>query len=129
MMALAIGWWSWLGPGSRQTFAVFATEQQAPLWQIETQADRGALFVRASEDLSLDPSRAYELWALPDRGDAPVSLGLLPRSGRSRLALSDAQRLALERSTQIAISLEPPGGSPTGAPTGPVLYVTDLIRS
>ena len=26
----------------------------------------------------------------------------------------------------LAVSLEPPGGSPTGAPTGPVLYVGKL---
>jgi anti-sigma-K factor RskA len=55
-----------------------------------------------------------------------VSLGLMPRSGRGTLQLSDAQRLALSRSRQIAISLEPWGGSPTGAPTGPVLYVAEV---
>ncbi|SMP00192.1 hypothetical protein SAMN06265221_1823, partial [Paracoccus laeviglucosivorans] len=27
----------------------------------------------------------------------------------------------------MAISLEPPGGSPTGQPTGPVLAVGDLL--
>jgi anti-sigma-K factor RskA len=45
------------------------------------------------------------------------------------LQLNDAQRLALSRSRQIAISLEPPGGSPTGAPTGPVLYVADVVAA
>jgi len=74
----------------------------------------------------LDPARAYELWALPGAGAAPVSLGLMPKSGRGTLQLNDAQRLALSRSRQIAVSLEPPGGSPTGAPTGPVLFVADV---
>jgi anti-sigma-K factor RskA len=74
----------------------------------------------------LDPARAYELWALPGSGAAPVSLGLMPKTGRSTLQLNDAQRLALSRSKQIAISLEPPGGSPTGAPTGPVLFVAAI---
>jgi len=55
-----------------------------------------------------------------------VSLGLMPKSGQWTLQLNDAQRLALSRSKQIAISLEPPGGSPTGAPTGPVLFVADV---
>jgi anti-sigma-K factor RskA len=41
--------------------------------------------------------------------------------------LNDTQRLALSRSRQVAISLEPLGGSPTGAPTGPVLFVTDIV--
>jgi len=56
-----------------------------------------------------------------------VSLGLMPKSGRATLQLNDTQRLALSRSRQVAISLEPLGGSPTGAPTGPVLFVTDIV--
>jgi len=28
----------------------------------------------------------------------------------------------------LAVSLEPPGGSPTGAPTGPVLYSGSIER-
>jgi anti-sigma-K factor RskA len=55
-----------------------------------------------------------------------VSLGLMPKSGRITLELNDTQRMALSRSRKIAISLEPPGGSPTGAPTGEVLFVTDI---
>ena len=27
-----------------------------------------------------------------------------------------------------AVTVEPPGGSPTGGPTGPVVYAGDLIR-
>jgi anti-sigma-K factor RskA len=37
--------------------------------------------------------------------------------------------MALSRSRKIAISLEPPGGSPTGAPTGQVLFVTDIVAA
>jgi len=29
---------------------------------------------------------------------------------------------------QLAITLEPPGGSPTGAPTGPVIMSGDVLR-
>ena len=53
----------------------------------------------------------------------------MPKSGRDTLELNDAQRAALSRSSQIAISLEPPGGSPTGAPTGPVLFVVDVVAA
>jgi anti-sigma-K factor RskA len=71
--------------------------------------------------------KSYELWGLPD-GGAPVSLGLLPASGEVRRDLVAAQRVALAASTKVAVSLEPAGGSPTGAPTGPVLYVAELQR-
>jgi anti-sigma-K factor RskA len=72
--------------------------------------------------------RARELWALPE-GSAPVSLGLMPATGAVRLALNDRQRSALAAATNVAVSDEPPGGSPTGAPTGAVLYVATLART
>jgi len=51
---------------------------------------------------------------------------VLPEAGQLEHKLSDAQRAALSGAAQLAVSLEPPGGSPTGAPTGPVLYVAPL---
>jgi anti-sigma-K factor RskA len=125
-LAIAFGMWTGFGPGSSQPVASFWNQQLGELWSIEAPRSRGELRVAAADNLQLDPARAYELWALPADGAAPVSLGLMPKSGRATLQLNDAQRLALSRSRQVAISLEPPGGSPTGAPTGPVLYVADL---
>jgi anti-sigma-K factor RskA len=125
-LAIAFGLWTGIGPGSTQSVASFWSEQQGQLWTIEAPRSRGELRVAATENLKLNPARAYELWALPGGGAAPVSLGLMPKSGRATLELNDVQRLALSRSRQIAISEEPPGGSPTGAPTGPVLFVADV---
>ena len=121
-LAIAFGMWTGFGPGSSQPVANFGQQ-----WSIEAPRSRGELRVAAADNLQLDPARAYELWALPADGGAPVSLGLMPKSGRATLQLNDAQRLALSRSRQVAISLEPLGGSPTGAPTGPVLFVTDIV--
>jgi anti-sigma-K factor RskA len=125
-LAIAFGMWTGFGPGSSQPFAQIRNQQQTQIWNIEAPRDRGELRISAGTNLGLDPARAYELWALPGAGAAPVSLGLMPKSGRGTLELNDAQRLAVSRSRQIAISLEPPGGSPTGAPTGPVLFVADI---
>ena len=118
--------WSGFGPGSSEPVASIRNQQQAQMWSIEAPRNRGELRVAATDNLALDPARAYELWALPADGGAPVSLGLMPKSGRSTLQLNDVQRVALSRSRQVAVSLEPPGGSPTGAPTGPVLFVADI---
>jgi anti-sigma-K factor RskA len=128
-LAIAVGIWTGFGPGSMQTVAMVVDQQQEQLWNIKAPRKRDELRVVAAADLKLDPARAYELWALPGEGAAPVSLGLMPKSGRGTLQLNDAQRLALSRSRQIAISLEPPGGSPTGAPTGPVLYVANVVAA
>jgi anti-sigma-K factor RskA len=128
-LAIAFGVWNGFGPGSSQPLAYVVDQQQTQLWSIKAPRSRGELRVAAADNLALDPARAYELWALPGEGAAPVSLGLMPKTGSSKLQLSDAQRLALSRSRQLAISLEPPGGSPTGAPTGPVLYVANVVAA
>jgi anti-sigma-K factor RskA len=65
--------------------------------------------------------RALELWAVPAQG-TPTSLGLI-----SEKSASVVRRERMPAGTAaLAVSLEPPGGSPTGAPTGPVLYVGKL---
>jgi anti-sigma-K factor RskA len=78
---------------------------------------------------ALEAGKAHELWILPapdvNNGN-PVSLGLLPTSGEQKLTLTAAQRAALAGAKQLAVSLEPAGGSPTGLPTGPVLHVAPL---
>jgi anti-sigma-K factor RskA len=106
-----------------QQVADMGHDRAHPIWNVARSANSTALTIRALENVQSDPQRAYELWALPENGRPPVSLGLLPRSGTLRRSLSAVQRAALLSSNHIAVSLEPAGGSPTGSPTGPVLYV------
>ena len=68
----------------------------------------------------------YELWALP-KGASPVSLGVLPAEGASSRILTAIQKKALASSSQVAVSIEPIGGSPTGQPTGEVVFVAPLL--
>lgn len=70
------------------------------------------------------PNRVFELWAiLPDQ--APVSLGVLPDSETVRVLVPEALRSQAAEIT-LAISDEPIGGSPTGAPTGAVLAAGEM---
>ncbi|MGE0583140.1 MAG: anti-sigma factor [Steroidobacteraceae bacterium] len=97
------------------------------LWAFEYDARAGILRARAVAASDAPGAKALELWALPTvEGGAPVSLGLLPRSGTTDLRLDTRQLAALRVAQQIAVSLEPPGGSPTGLPTGPVLHVAPV---
>lgn len=66
-------------------------------------------------------NRAFELWAVPPSG-APRSLGVLAEGGATTLVAPAFLRDA----AALAVSVEPPGGSPTGAPTGPVVAVGAL---
>lgn len=93
-------------------------------------AERGSRFltVKTVADLAIARDRALELWMLPD-GRPPQSLGLVPASGIERVPLRSPVGVALQNVPALAVSLEPPGGSPTGAPTGPVLYTGRVERT
>lgn len=85
------------------------------------------LTLKAVGDVRPEPGRTFELWALPE-GGAPQSLGVLPPVGVAKVPLRAPSGEALARVPTLAISLEPPGGSPTGQPTGPVLYTGKVER-
>jgi anti-sigma-K factor RskA len=85
------------------------------------------LTIKAITPLSLGADHSLQLWALPATGN-PRSLGLVPASGIAQIALPVAAGSALENIPALAVSLEPRGGSPTGLPTGPVLYSGPVQR-
>lgn len=81
---------------------------------------------------TLDPSirvagKDLELWALP-AGQAPRSLGVVGTAERATLRLAAAAERSLAGVPALAVSLEPKGGSPTGAPTGPVLAAGPCVK-
>jgi anti-sigma-K factor RskA len=104
-------------------------DPQTIYWRVEILGDNQELSLHVHVVHDLPPGKSHELWALPEGGGAPVSLGLMPHTGDHHRVLNAAQRAALGVSKQIAVSLEPEGGSPTGAPTGPVLLVAPLTRA
>ncbi|HEY4873508.1 MAG TPA: anti-sigma factor [Steroidobacteraceae bacterium] len=112
-----------------QTVATIKGAQGPLVWSIELDSRGERLRAVALPGAAAQPGHSFELWALPPGKGAPVSLGLLPDAGQLERTLTVAQRAALASATQVAVSLEPPGGSPTGAPTGPVLFVAALKRA
>ncbi len=93
----------------------------APTFLAETRPD-GSLVLHPLAPVQVAATSDLELWALPPGATKPVSLGVIPRSGAPRLTVP---RIAAA-STQLMVSLEPVGGSPSGQPTGPVLYAGTL---
>jgi len=104
--------------------AVLRDQQARTGWVVTVTSRKGGTpeLRVVAEGAAPVPDRAFELWALPGAGAAPVSLGLLPVQGETVLAVSPQTRPLLERGGALAVSVEPPGGSPTGQPTGPVVY-------
>ncbi|MGH8746980.1 MAG: anti-sigma factor [Burkholderiales bacterium] len=91
---------------------------------------------RTSDQLwvkTLDPSinvpdRSLELWAIMPAGQAPKSLGMVSKGGKTMLPLHAVADRSLGDVPMLAVSLEPMGGSPTGAPTGPVMYSGPCVK-
>ena len=83
--------------------------------------DGRAVVTKPLLNVSLQADRVFELWAVPGTG-SPKSLGLI-----SSNVASVVQKNKVPAGTAaLAVSLEPPGGSTTGAPSGPVMFVGKL---
>jgi anti-sigma-K factor RskA len=81
----------------------------------------GAVTLRANAAISVPTDRDLELWALAAGATAPAPLGVIPPAGTTVPP-------GVAEGTTLLVSLEPKGGSPTGKPTGPVLYAGTLHR-
>jgi len=103
-----------------QFVAVLTAEGAKPAFVATVDTAKGTISVRrvASE---APPDKSYELWSIEPNA-APKSLGLLEQASLSR-----ALPVAPTGKATLAISLEPKGGSPTGAPTGPVVFSGALV--
>ncbi|WOI38330.1 anti-sigma factor [Alteromonas sp. CI.11.F.A3] len=102
--------------------AVVNNADNAPLWVIEV--SESTMDVKVTSAFAAITDKDYELWMVPENGEAPISLGLLPESGFEHFATN---AILLDGSiAALAVSLEAPGGSKTGAPTE-VLYIAPLV--
>jgi anti-sigma-K factor RskA len=108
------------------SIAVLSDETGHAAFVVAASRDRKHLFLARVGGAHAPTGRTYQLWLLP-HGVAPRSLGLVPDLHRAafELAVEDARRLAA--ADGLAISLEPAGGSPTGLPTGPILFKGGVI--
>jgi anti-sigma-K factor RskA len=104
--------------------AVLIDKYARPMMTADLDVADGRLVLR----LKIKPPRdftgkALEVWLVPPDG-TPRSLGLLPSAeGGTTVALNLPHDIAEALATsELAVSLEPTGGSTTGLPTGPVLF-------
>jgi len=81
---------------------------------------RTLTLARLDDKVAPAAGRDHELW-LVEGGNAPVSLGVIGRSAKSRLTVPAGLAAKIAAGAILAISDEPLGGSPTGKATGPVI--------
>ena len=103
--------------------AILNDQNGQPVW-IATLTPRKAEFsVTALSAQDVARAKSLELWAIA--GGAPRPLGLLSPEPERALVLSASVLPPV--GGVLAVSLEPEGGSPTGLPSGPVLYQGKIL--
>ncbi|KUM52930.1 anti-sigma factor [Rheinheimera sp. EpRS3] len=111
-----------LSPVSQQ-IAIIQTSDAKAWWLVSK--TENTLRVKSTAAVTDDVQHDYELWMLPANGQAPISLGLLPQQGERTLGWPvEAEGIQI---AALAVSLEPVGGSITGAPSGPVLFTAEIV--
>lgn len=111
--------------------ALLATEKAEAGWllnETKKSATDVEIKVVSLASLAIKPDNAFELWLLPADKSKPISLGLLPQQG-FKIVKVPVDVIPLMASGLLAVSLEPVGGSPTGQPTGAVLYQGKMTKT
>ncbi len=115
-------------PGPAKSYiVVLNSDRMKPVMMAEADAASSEIRVRVLATQAIGSDKSLELWGLP-KGGKPRSYGLIPASGIVRLRFDKPIEQVLSDIAALAVSLEPQGGSPTGQPTGPVLYTGEVIR-
>jgi len=118
------------GAGRSQDRLVAVLQQQptAPAFLLTLDTQHRTLTVRRVA-ATPEGNRSYELWLIPNRSTLPRSLGVVGGDEFTQRAFPGNVDVDTLRTATFAVSLEPAGGSPSGAPTGPVLFTGKPIES
>ncbi len=127
LAAACLGAFIYVGAISQQSPLVAAIEANGSRAFVATiDARRGTIAVQPAS-YAADATREPELWLIPADGK-PRPLGMLRADRAVSIAIpSDLAALTVSNAV-LAVSLEPPGGSPTGQPTGPVIATGKLTN-
>ncbi|MEP6940255.1 MAG: anti-sigma factor [Rudaea sp.] len=106
-------------PAAHELVAKMTQDDGKALFVVTIDANTGKLVIQPL-DVNIPANRVAELWIIP-AGDVPHSLGLVDPQHPRPISIPAALQGALKAKSLVAVSLEPPGGAPHGAPTGPII--------
>jgi anti-sigma-K factor RskA len=102
--------------------AVVRDGDHHPVWAIRLAREAHQIAAESLRPQPLPPDRVYQLWLLVPDGTAPRPLGLLPQAARKPIAVSPETARQLTGEGELEVTLEPAGGSPLSAPSGPAVF-------
>ncbi len=108
--------------------AVLQPGPAAPAFLVTLDTQQRTLTVR-KVSATAEAGKSYELWLISSRLGAPRSLGTVGDDEFTQRPLPGNYDVDTLRGATYAVSLEPAGGSKSGAPTGPVLFTGKAVES
>ena len=108
----------------REYVAILQKDAASPAIEVTVNLDKQELTVRPVA-AQAPPGKSYELWIIDAKLGAPRSLGVIGDAPRG--ASLSAYDPAVIAGATYAVTVEPPGGSPTGQPSGTPVFVGKLI--
>lgn len=115
-------------PAAAQYVALLQSGAGAPAFILTVDAATRNFTVR-KVGAQPEAGKSYELWIVSDKLQRPRSLGVIGNNDfTARPVLSGYDSDIVNQAT-YAVSLEPQGGSPSGSPTGPVVFSGKLIET
>jgi anti-sigma-K factor RskA len=113
-------------PPKQQLVAVLQKDASSPAFLVTVNIEDRVMTVQPVA-AKPEAGKSYELWLVQDSLGAPRSLGVINGPKTVSRATLAAYKPDVIESATFAVSLEPEGGSPTGKPTGPVVFAGKLI--
>ncbi|MFZ0425544.1 MAG: anti-sigma factor [Xanthobacteraceae bacterium] len=113
---------------SHRFVAVLQQEPTAPAFLLTVDPQARTFTVRRVS-ATPEAGRSYELWLLPSKSPSPRSLGVVGADEFTTRPIPAGFDVDAMRGAGYAVSLEPAGGSPSGAPTGPILFTGSMVES
>ncbi|MBJ7262720.1 MAG: anti-sigma factor [Burkholderiaceae bacterium] len=101
-------------------------ETAKPGWVVTVQPN-GDVVLDSLLHVAATPGRSVELWTLAPNEKRPRSLGLVAAGKSIRLPASAVG--PVHNNQLFEMTLEPEGGSPTGGPTGAILFIGRVVSS
>jgi anti-sigma-K factor RskA len=115
-------------PKTKNLVAVLQKDAASPAFLVTVNVDDRVMTVRPVA-AKHEPGKSFELWIIHDSLGKPKSLGVIDESQPMKRPTLAAYKPDVIEGSTYAVTLEPEGGSPSGDPTGPVVFAGKMIET
>ncbi len=119
VIVLTVGLFAGNGWQARDPMMTAVLEDDGVARMIVEQPRADLLMIKMVKPWKTASTKSLQLWVMPKDGP-PRSIGIINQDGSTKIRMQDLPSM-LDNGLSFAVSKEPPGGSPTGQPTGMIL--------